>query len=629
MEPLLINISLAPTSSVLKYLYKRNLFAGTRGKMYSANYNRRKNLIILFNNTTLIPFKWRMKYMCFYCGRSLDDYSELREHTIDHGICTENDRAIRLVKAPDSEVKIDVSDVTCRLCDKMLSNMDDIIDHLVSNHRKSYDREVQLAIAPYSLRDLKCLSCSENFRHFRALIVHVNRAHPNNCFVCRDCELKFNKKRDLDRHYRVHHRKRFKCPKCLDDFSTYTDYQRHRSNAHVSTCNICFKAFSTSTKRLVHMKTDHDLDLAECGFCKKIMTTRQGFLRHATQCTPKYELKSPQVVVVDDDKKPSIKEIRKEIANIFNMSTAMPFKFFMTKFRCFYCSEDFQKCDSLKKHTLAEHPYCDVSIKSMRLRHRYEGLQIKVDTSALACKLCFEPVDSMSSLFDHLKSEHKSSCDESVAAHIQGFKLMEDNYVCPYCDEVFRYFSVLLKHVSVRHTDNKYICVYCGKSFRTNPNLRSHVIGRHDNPSREKCEKCGLVLKSKNTLRLHTRKVHCNKRVECTECQETFTTNYSMYVHKRDVHGIGHKCDYCLKIFAKNSAMVNHMRRAHLKEKNVQCSVCFESFFDVQRLKTHMVKHAGKRNYQCDVCGKRFLWKKNLRGHVVSHNKNNQRTLIT
>ncbi|XP_026743955.1 PR domain zinc finger protein 5-like isoform X3 [Trichoplusia ni] len=585
----------------------------------SANYLRRRNLQILFNNTTLIPFKWRGKYMCFFCGDDFDTYEVLKKHTKSHGLCSHKDRALKLVKASDSEIKIDVSDVTCEICSKTFSDLDKIVDHLILEHSLPYNRNVELMMSAYRLIDLQCLLCDTKFNYLRKLISHMNNFHPNNCFMCQDCDQKFNKKRDLDSHVRFHHRKEYACMKCQQTFPSNSALHTHRTNAHSSTCNICFKTFSSDSKRLVHMKRDHD-DQTECGFCQRVLTTKQAFLRHAAICTE--NTKKDVIVIDDEEKKQSVKELRSSIACIFNMSTALPFKFFMNRFRCFYCPKDFTTSDDLKQHTLSEHPLCDISFKSMKLRNRYDGVQIKIDISNLSCKLCLEELTDLDDLIRHLTSEHKVNCDKSLESNIQCFKLIKDNFPCPICGEIFRYFGLLLNHISRAHTDNKYICMYCGKSFRTDPNLRAHVSRRHTNLGNYKCSDCDLVFPTNNALKIHLGAVHGSKIIQCSECLDKFTSQYWMQRHMITIHGTGHKCSYCGKLFIKNSFMVNHVRRCHLKEKNVECSVCFERFFDGQRLKMHMVKHIGERNFHCDVCGKKFLWKRNLRGHMSSHIRN-------
>ncbi|CAH2234262.1 jg14217 [Pararge aegeria aegeria] len=587
-------------------------------KKCSANKLRRTNLQTLFNNTSIIPFKWRGKYICFYCGEGLKEHDELKRHTKKHGICLDGDHALRLVKAADVEVKIDVSEIICNLCYEELPTFDNIIDHLMIKHNLPYDRDVKLKIAPYKLSDLTCLSCDQKFNYLSKLINHVNVDHPNDCLVCIECKQKFNKKRDLDAHFRTKHRNQHLCSKCYLTFSTNSELLSHKSNAHPFLCNICFKPFLTLQKRLQHIETSHLDAILKCGFCSKSSSSK-GFLEHAAICNVNVK---NEIIVPDDDNKPSVKQIRVNIACILNMSTAVPFKYFMSRFRCFYCPKDFTECDDLKQHTIIEHPLCDTKLKSMKLRNRRDG-GIKVDTSSLSCKICFESLDDLNTLIDHLICKHKINYDRSTTVNLQSYKLAKENFPCPFCVEVFRYFSTLLNHVGKRHTDNKNICVHCGLAFRNLPNLRAHNA-RHHKVANFKCTLCDLQFTSNNYLQTHLGRVHKNKIVDCQECVEKFTSVYEMQRHKIDAHSTGHKCTYCQKLFTRNSFMVNHIRRTHLKEKNVQCSICHDKFFDSQRLKGHMVKHYGERNFHCDLCGKRFLWKKNLKGHMASHIKNTQ-----
>lgn len=561
--------------------------------------------------------------MCFYCGDDVDNYKRLINHTNGHGLCSDRDRAMRLVKSSDSETKIDVSHIMCKICSKSFEFLEDIVNHLMAKHNLPYAKHAELMITPYRLVDLQCLLCEKSFDYFPKLVSHMNTYHPNDCFSCKDCDQLFNKKRDLSTHVRNYHRKEYPCVRCQENFASNVALRFHRLHAHPSTCNICFQTFSSDSKRLKHMKDEHTSDQATCGFCQQVLSTKQAILRHVTQCTAKLDPSLETVIVDDEEKKVPTKDLRNSIATIINMSTAIPFKFFMSKFRCFYCSKDFQDCDSLKEHTIIQHPQCNVSDKCMKLRNRYDGNKIKIDTANLSCKLCFLSLANLEGLIEHLTTEHKVQCNRSVESLLQPFQLIKNSYPCPLCEEVYRYFGLLLKHVSKNHTGNKYICVFCGQPFRTDPNLRAHVMRHHKvSSNRYECDHCDLIFATYNNLKTHLGKDHGVKMFKCLECPEKFATQYWMQRHMLLVHGEGHKCSYCDKAFIKYSFMVNHVRRLHLKEKNIKCKICAESFFDRQRLKMHMVKHVGERNFHCDICSKKFLWKRNLRAHIASHVRN-------
>lgn len=594
--------------------------------MPNSNTMRRRNLLILFNNTSIIPFKFRGKCRCFYCGEVLPVYADLRKHTKAHGPCFEDDRAIRLVKTDEAEVKVDISNIVCEICNEPFATFEEIISHLITKHSFSYDKDVKLTIMTYRLIDLQCLSCDQKFNQVNELVAHVNHKHPIQSLDCQICHQKFIRKPYLDAHMRLKHKDNYKCLKCSQMFLSHSSLEEHKIKSHVAVCNICFLKFSCQKKRLKHMKLEHANEPLKCGFCLKSMNTKLGFLRHAAKCT-EHGINGDDTYIIDDDKKPAVIQIRNNIACILNMSTAIPFKYFMNRFRCFYCPKDFIDCEELKEHTVIEHPVCDIDFKCMRLRNRQEGC-VKIDISTLSCKMCYKKLSNLESLIDHLISEHKVFYDKSIDSNMQSYKLIKDNYPCPICEEVYTHFSTLLRHMGQIHTDNKNICMHCGKSFRNLPNLRVHISNHHKTTGTYKCNRCDQEFSSNKYLQTHLGRLHAMKVFECPKCKEKFTSNYTMQRHMINTHSSGHKCIYCGKLFTSNCFMLDHVKRTHLKERNVECHICYENFFDIQCLKTHMVKHNGERNFHCDVCGKKFLWKKNLRSHMALHKENNYNTHI-
>uniref|UniRef100_A0A2A4K5M3 C2H2-type domain-containing protein n=1 Tax=Heliothis virescens TaxID=7102 RepID=A0A2A4K5M3_HELVI len=726
---------------------------------------RRRNLQILLNNTTLIPFKWRGKYMCFYCGDAYDTHKSLAKHTKAHGPCSLKDRAIKLVKSAEIEIKVDMSDISCEICAESFNDIHDIVEHLISSHQLPYDKKVEILISAYRLIDLKCRVCGQCFDYLRNLISHMNKEHPSNCFPCPDCRLKFNKKRDLESHIRFYHRDTHPCTKCTMKFSTNAALQRHRSRAHSSTCNLCFRIFSSDKKRLAHLKSEHDSDENKCGFCYEVLTTKQAFIRHALKCqhNPREETSTP----VEPDNKITVKEIRMSLACIFNMTTALPFKYCMNKFRCFYCPESFDSCDDLKEHSTTQHPYCDISFKCMKLKSRYDGIKIKcmscglrfaslsllqkhilvdhpqsednmkcsycskefhssiglmqhiskckvkllsqeepnssltedsiepkkkqnvlqirqniqcvlnmstavpfkffskyscfycskkfvefdelrqhttlehpvcdlkakcmkkckgervsvkIDISDLACKVCGLPMPNLEDLVNHLIETHKAKYDTSITGCLEPYRLIKDNMPCPICpDTVFRYFGILLRHMSSVHSNNNRICDFCGRSFRNAANLNVHITYAHTGSC--ECDVCGAKYKNQWCLARHRARTHNAKDHKCPKCPEKFQSQYHTQKHLIKIHNIGHKCSYCGKMFTRNSFMKDHVRRTHLKEKNIPCSICNEKFFDNYLLRMHMVKHEGDRKFTCTVCGKAFLRRSNLSSHMEMHKK--------
>lgn len=341
-------------------------------------------------------------------------------------------------------------------------------------------------------------------------------------------------------------------------------------------------------------------------------STQYSTLDSATKCE---KVPASQRIV----KKQTVKDIRKVIASFINLTNAIPFKFFHNKFRCFYCTQEFDLCEDLKEHTRKNHPICEATFRAMKLRGRSTGVKIKIDTSSMSCKMCLQELSDFNSAVEHLEVKHNTNVKN--LGLLQPLKLIHDQFSCPFCQLNFRSFSTLLKHLNSSHTDNRYICSDCGKACPTYSNLKTHNA-RYHSIATNKCLKCNLAFLTNHELKTHMGTTHGSKVVKCHKCTEKFETQYQKMRHMVEAHNGGHKCPYCALVFIKYSFMSNHVRKSHLKEKNVQCSVCNLKFFDEVRLKVHMVKHVGGREFGCDYCGKTFIRRKNLVTHMALHRKN-------
>lgn len=588
---------------------------------------RRKNMKILFNHTTIIPFKWRGKYICFYCGKNSTEYTEFRKHTKSHGLCSTKDYSLKLIKGNHIEIKIDVSEISCEVCNEPFKTFDSIIDHLISKHNMEYERNIDTPFQEYRLADCRCLHCEEQFSYFGYLVKHVNNVHPQKCFICDDCGLTFNKKRDLAVHLRNYHKTGgYPCNLCLKTFKNNLVLRRHQNNSHFRQCMSCGLRFASLSLLQKHIVVDHppNEDNMKCSYCSKEFHSSIGLMQHLSKCKVKLlsqEDPSPSSLAEDSiepKKKQNVLQIRQNIQCVLNMSTAVPFKFF-SKFSCFYCSKKFVEFDELRQHTAVEHPVCDLKSKCMK-KCKGERISVKIDVSDLACKVCGVPMPNLEDLITHLIESHKAKYDTSITGCLEPYRLIKDNMPCPICpDAVFRYFGILLRHMSSVHSNNNRICDFCGRSFRNAANLNVHITYAHTGSC--ECDVCGAKYKNQWCLARHRARTHNAKDHKCPKCPEKFQSQYHTQKHLIKIHNIGHKCSYCGKMFTRNSFMKDHVRRTHLKEKNIPCSICNEKFFDNYLLKMHMVKHEGDRKFTCTVCGKAFLRRSNLSSHMEMHKK--------
>lgn len=602
-------------------IYSKNNFVSDRTSEQSASAEKmRTNLKVLFDHTTIIPFKWKTKYGCFYCNETYTEYAKFRKHTKSHGPSSKKTIKLKTYR----EVLIDVSEIICELCQTEFKSRAVVVDHLIKSHLIVYNKNVSLPFREYRLSDLTCLLCDQQFSNFQLLARHVRSSHTDR-FECNDCGRCFTKAANISLHLRTHHvSKAFVCIKCSKQFIDEANLKKHDLREHLRLCAQCDAKFEKEGNGKKPSSKEHSDDIcSKCRYCSKELPSVSEIKYYVPS-----ELKDINQVVTNDDNQSSKKrinknalcnQIRRNIQYVLNMSTAVPFKH-KGKFSCFYCSQRFSNFDELISHTRAEHPVCELKSKAMQ-RCKGEKACIKLDINGLACKLCQQSMSDLKSFVDHAIAQHDADYDKSVPFNdcFDTFHLTQGRILCPECQEPFAYFASLLKHLGAEHNHHKAVCAYCGRGFRSTTSLAMHISYAHTGTC--ECSVCNAKCKNSAALARHMARFHDAKDFKCPQCPELFETIYKKQNHLIKAHNVGHKCAYCGKMFTRNSFMMNHVRRTHLKERTVPCSVCHVKFFDTYHMKLHMVKHEGMRRFRCDVCGKTFLRVRNLKSHMDTHKK--------
>lgn len=619
----------------------------------------RNNMFHILNMSTIIPFKWFMnRFRCFYCKFDCNEPHELKEHCVTkHKYCNLKD--LKRCKGEQGEVKVDISSIVCKECSSAFENLDTLIDHLVINHKLKYDKNAGTSFQEFKLnsKEMLCPFCSEKFTFFGNILKHIHENHFEKNFVCTYCGLFFCKEMNLRGHINNKHSLGVQCTICSAKLQNKSKLLLHMANNHgekISKCSMCSESFTSPYIRAKHMVEKHNLEY-KCKYCTKIFPKKSFLLKHiqrnhsneidddteastSNMIDLKYIKKEPKPEQSELDPDLNYCETPMEIETpyvqkhtgqtskrktnmqlVLNMSTAIPFKWFLSSFRCFYCTKNFREPEELREHCSKEHfDYFD--FKKALKRYKGENLTVKVDITKLSCRICSANMDNMEILIDHLISEHNAEYDKSLTDCFAPFRLVKDNMVCLICGQSFSFFGHLLIHHNDKHQSKDHICSYCGLAFSKFVNLRAHITNHHKEDS-QVCTECNATFQTKPRLLTHMARYHGTKISKCRHCDETFTTPYQRSKHMVEKHDLEFRCPHCNKVFPKNSTMKSHVRRVHLREKNVQCDVCFDKFFDNALLRLHMVKHEGLRNFKCDYCGKAFLWLKNLRAHVKAHSK--------
>jgi KRAB domain-containing zinc finger protein len=310
--------------------------------------------------------------------------------------------------------------------------------------------------------------------------------------------------------------------------------------------------------------------------------------------------------------------MRNNVLQVLTKSTAMPFRWLKSSYRCFYCYDIFQEVADLKNH---QEVHTGDEIKQQTMNNYWEQV-VFLDTSDVSCKLCSEKIGDLYELIDHLTSQHGVDYNKDVGVCMVAFNLGNVNVTCLTCGAAFYTFGPLLFHTTREHkvlsSATAILCDVCGQHFKDSYLLKLHFKTVHEN-SGVLCMECGEKFETSAKLKTHQKNQHdMEKSYKCLVCAEIFQSNYKRSRHMAIEHKTRQeiKCLHCPKTFVFRSMMMTHLRDTHLKMRNHVCGVCGWKAFNSNRLKNHMYKHSGEKNFRCDVCQKSFSTKKIMKAHL-------------
>ena len=156
------------------------------------------------------------------------------------------------------------------------------------------------------------------------------------------------------------------------------------------------------------------------------------------------------------------------------------------------------------------------------------------------------------------------------------------------------------------------------------------------------CKICNFCYESEAELRKHT-KTHTVNKLNCIQCQETFSTDTDFKKHK-DSHTsaespVSSECEESIQ----NKAVLNRHEESHTagtsreqikcsrcniifqelnelnRHLNQICTKCLETFCNATELKKHEEKHVTVKSFECDFCEEIYQTPGELKNHLGSH----------
>lgn len=114
---------------------------------------------------------------------------------------------------------------------------------------------------------------------------------------------------------------------------------------------------------------------------------------------------------------------------------------------------------------------------------------------------------------------------------------------------------------------------------------------------------------------------------DINKCDRVYKNKSALNVHQRKVHNIGpelkqHMCERCGKVFKSSSVLKDH-RYTHIDKAQLPFACdedgCCKRFSNKEKLKIHMLRHAGIKKFICPHCGTRKTTHNELKIHINYH----------
>ncbi|KAF9812348.1 hypothetical protein SFRURICE_005459 [Spodoptera frugiperda] len=248
----------------------------------------RNNVIQVLTKSTVMPFRWlKSSYRCFYCYDIFQEPSELKRHQETH---VGDEIKIQAMKNYwESVVYVDVSNLSCSLCPEIVTDLNNLIDHLITSHNVDYNKDAGVCMVAFKLDNfnVSCLACGANFYTFGPLLHHTNKDHKGtSAILCDICGQNFKDASLLRLHVKsVHENAIYLCTECGEKFDSKSKLRTHQKNSHdvekKYKCADCSEVFHSMYKRSQHMAAEHkNRPQIRCPHCPKTFVFRSMMMTH-------------------------------------------------------------------------------------------------------------------------------------------------------------------------------------------------------------------------------------------------------------------------------------------------------------------------------------------------------------
>ncbi|CAB3262397.1 unnamed protein product [Arctia plantaginis] len=597
----------------------------------------------------IVPFKFTTETLqCCICTSYFDKFRMLLEHMNTHYrnyVCDVCD--VGFVNSSGLQTHITVHNTgifKCGYCARIFDKL---------SKKKTHERTT------HSLKPnfRKCAYCNESFSDFRLKEAHLIEMHGLKVRTpeCQACEKVFKSRKSLSLHIRRDHlmERQHKCPECDKSFFESATLKIHmikHTGVRSFKCNICSKAFSRPNVLRQHMNIHDETRMFKCVQCEKPFAQNCAWkshmkIKHGSRVTVKAKIQRNQPDEVEQKtvtrktrqtpimplKTKSLPKHRANIKEVMLSSNATPIRRFGDMgFMCCYCDDQYLEPAELKQHTLETHP--DIRKAFFITKLGKDRFVVKLDITALRCKICDRNIDTLEQLMHHLRVDHHRTIYTDIKNHIIPFKFITDTLQCCICMNTFSKFKMLLEHMNIHYRN--YICDICDVGFVNAVNLTNHML-THENGT-FKCDHCSQVFNTKNKKRLHERK-HGFKTLlfKCGHCSATFNEYRKKEAHLALEHGQAYKCQACtqadtVNVFTEENRSDNtESIKLTLLPINEGINKHRTNIKEVMRWSNATpIRRYGDMGYTCCYCKEQYLNPADLKAHTLENHKDIQKAFF-
>ncbi|XP_072943136.1 uncharacterized protein [Epargyreus clarus] len=333
--------------------------------------------ILQWSNATPIRCRGGIGYACCYCSEQFPNPADLKSHTLLSHVGIANACFTKKRDMTGFVLKVDITNLRCKICAKDIDNLDNLMEHLIKEHMIKLYTDIKSHMLQFKFNgdQLRCFICLNEYHRFKMLLEHMSGVHNRN-FICDICDAGFVNLRKLVTHSTGHNTGTFKCSYCDKVFMTLKKQKSHEICVHTrpkgNRCGYCKETFKVHAQKERHLVEVHGAQIPtfKCSACDKEFTTRRSYNVH----TRRDHLMERKHACKECDMK-------------------------------FFCSSDLR--DHMHKHTGIKNFECKICLKTYSRRSTLrEHLRIHADDRKYKCEMCGMTFIQRCSWRVHVRAKH-------------------------------------------------------------------------------------------------------------------------------------------------------------------------------------------------------------------------------